>query len=117
MMEAILKLASLARAYNAHERTCHGYLMVSLPTLPFDGAERIELMCTRCATSVREIFSADEFRQLNDAGIVTDDDVRRFVATTACKADSPMAQLILLGLLVCAALLVGRMLGWKWPRI
>jgi len=27
-----------------------------------------------------------------------------------------MGRLILLGLLVCAALLVGRVLGWKWPR-
>jgi hypothetical protein len=82
MEEATSKLEVLARAYAAHERTCHGFLNVSLPTRPFDGAERIELMCSRCATSVREFFTSDECRQLNDAGIVTDDDVRRVVATT-----------------------------------
>jgi len=44
-MEATSKLANLAQAYTAHERTCHGSLTVSLPTLPFEDAERIELTC------------------------------------------------------------------------
>jgi len=38
-----------------------------------------ELICSRCATSVRELFTPDEFRQLHDAGIVTEADVRRVI--------------------------------------
>jgi hypothetical protein len=56
---------------------------VSLPTPPIEAPERIELMCSWCATTVQDLFTRDEFQQLADAGIVTDEDVRRFVATTA----------------------------------
>jgi hypothetical protein len=55
---------------------------VSLPTPPFANVERIELICSRCATSVREHFTPEECRQFADADIVTDKDVRRFVAAT-----------------------------------
>jgi hypothetical protein len=81
-MDAKQKLETRARAYAAHERACRGFMGVSLPTPPVDDVERIELICSRCATSVRERFTPDEFRQLADAGIVTEDDVRRFVTTT-----------------------------------
>jgi hypothetical protein len=82
-MEGRDKLEILARAYIAHEQACHGYLMMSLPTPPIEAPERIELMCSRCATTVQDLFTRDECQQLGDAGIVTDEDVRQFVATAA----------------------------------
>jgi hypothetical protein len=51
--------------------------------LDVDAESSIELICSRDATSFLETFTRDETRQLRNAGIVTDEDVCRFVATTA----------------------------------
>jgi hypothetical protein len=83
MMEATRKLESLAPAYATHEYGCNGVMNVSLPTPPFKDTAHIELRCPRCAIGIRQVFTREELRQLADAGIVTEDDVRRFVATTA----------------------------------
>jgi hypothetical protein len=53
-------------------RACPGFMAVSLPGPPLDNAERIELICSRCATHVRDMFSREELRHLHDAGIVTE---------------------------------------------
>jgi hypothetical protein len=80
-MEAKSKLEVLARAYATHEQACNGFMGVSLPTPPFEDVERIELMCSRCATTVQDLFTPDDFRQLADAGILTNEDIRQLVAT------------------------------------
>ena len=51
--------------------------------LDVDAESSIELICSRDATSFLETFTRDETRQLREAGIVTDEDVRQFVTTTA----------------------------------
>jgi len=82
-MEAQHTLETLAMAYQTHAYACHGDMRVSLPTPPFRDAGHIELRCVRCATTVRQVFTLEELGQLHDAGIVTEDDVRQFVATAA----------------------------------
>jgi hypothetical protein len=80
-MEATGKLWDLARRFTAHQRDCNSALGVAMTPLDVDAESSIELICSRDATSFLETFTRDETRQLRDAGIVTENDVRQFVAT------------------------------------
>jgi hypothetical protein len=82
-MDATGKLRDLARRFTAHQRECTSALGVAMTPLDVEDESSIELICSRCATSFIETFMRDETRQLREAGIVTDEDVRRFVETAA----------------------------------
>jgi hypothetical protein len=82
-MDATGKLRDLARRFTTHQRECNSALGVAMTPLDVDDDSSIELICSRCATSFIETFTRDDTRQLRDAGIVTGDDVRQFVATAA----------------------------------
>src|SRR5262245_27395577 len=82
-MEATGKLWDLARRFTAHQRECTSALGVAMTPLDVDAESSIELICSHDSTSFLETFTRDETRQLRDAGIATDEDVRRFVETAA----------------------------------
>jgi hypothetical protein len=86
VMDALMKLETLAGRYDAHQRRCRGFAGIDVTADSDAMTMTIDVTCSRCASGLTDTFAPGEVVQLHDAGIATDVDVRRIVDRIAQQA-------------------------------